>query len=162
MTRVRRSAIAAAFLVACSAPRGTINDRATVDSVRAFMARVSAGVTASGPAAWRSFFVDDSTFFMASEGRLVFASSAAATVAIEQLKQLISRIELHWGDSLRVDPLTPALAVVAAPYREVRVDQQGHQTEERGYFTGLAERRPDGWKLRDAHWSVLAPPPAVP
>jgi hypothetical protein len=34
--------------------------------------------------------------------------------------------------------------------------------DERGYFTGIAKRRATGWRLRDAHWSVLTPPAAVP
>jgi hypothetical protein len=50
---------------------------------------------------------------------------------------------------------------VAASYTEVRVDTAGHRVDEAGYFTGLAEHRPEGWRFRDAHWSVVGPPPAV-
>lgn len=159
---MRRTTLAAVLLTACGSPRTSAGDAATVDRVRAFMATVAHGITANGPAAWRGFFVDDSTFFMASEGRLVFPSSDAATRAIEQLQHVITHIELTWGDTIRIDPLAPDLAVIGAPYHEVRVDRDGHHVEERGYFTGVAQRRAGGWQLRDAHWSVETPPAAAP
>jgi hypothetical protein len=70
-------------------------------------------------------------------------------------------MELRWGDDLRVDPLTPNFAVIAATYKEVRLDTAGHRIEETGFFTGTAEHRDGHWQFRNAHWSVLAPPPAV-
>jgi len=135
---------------------------AIADSVRAFAASVARGVSDQGPAAWRGYFADTAAFFMASEGRLVFPTSESATRGIEQLGRVISHIELQWGDSMRVDPLAPGLAVLGATYHEVRVDQAGHRIEENGYFTGLAQHRAAGWQFRDAHWSVLAPPPKIP
>jgi hypothetical protein len=99
---------------------------------------------------------------MASEGRLVFPDPAAAALGIEQLTHILAHIELTWGDSIRVDPLAPGLAVAAAAYHEVRVDSAGHTVSESGFFTGLAQHGTAGWQLRDAHWSVTAAPPAVP
>jgi hypothetical protein len=133
---------------------------AVADSARTFLEQVASGVTREGPAAWRRYFTD-SAFFMASEGQLVFSSGAAAAQGIQALTHLIRRIELTWGDSLRIDPIGPGFAVVGASYREVRVDTAGHRVDEAGYFTGLAEHRPVGWQLRDAHWSVLVPASAV-
>ncbi|MGB7623480.1 MAG: hypothetical protein WBN92_14110, partial [Terriglobia bacterium] len=69
---------------------------------------------------------------------------------------------LNWGEDLRVDPLTPDLAVVAASYHEVLVNTAGRRVEETGFFTGTAEYRDGRWQLRNAHWSVAAPPPPVP
>lgn len=132
------------------------------DSVRAFAESVALGVTANGPAAWRTYFADESAFFMASEGRLVFPTSDAATRAIEGLTHTIAHIELRWGAALRVDPLAPGLAMLAAPYHETRVDTQRRRLEEDGFFTGLVEHRAGGWQFRDAHWSVVSPPTAVP
>ena len=135
---------------------------ALTDSVRAFAGTVARGVTAQGPAAWRSYFADDPAFFMVAEGRLVFPSSAAATRGIEGLTRTITQIELRWGDSLRVDGIAPGVAVVAMPYHETRRDARGHQVVEDGYFTGIVEHRTAGWQLRDAHWSVLSQPSPVP
>jgi hypothetical protein len=132
------------------------------DSVRTFAASVARGITQEGPAAWRGFLLDDTAFFMVAEGRLVFPNGGAAARAIPGLVRAIPHIELRWGDGLRVDALAPGLAMLAAPYFEVRVDTAGHKVEEIGFFTGLAEHRAAGWRLRDAHWSVLAPPPRVP
>ena len=97
------------------------------------------GVTAKGPVAWRTFFADEPAYFMASEGRLVFPTSDPAARAIQSLPEAITHIDLRWGDSLRVDPLAPGLALLAAPYHETRVDMRGHRVEEDGYFTGIAE-----------------------
>jgi hypothetical protein len=131
------------------------------DSVRAFAASVAQGVTAHGPAAWRAYFAEQPTFFMASEGRLVFPNSDSATRAIEGLTHVLKHLDLRWGDSLRVDPLAPGLALLATPYHEVQVDARGRRVEEEGFFTGIAEHYADGWRFRNAHWSVV-PPSALP
>ena len=135
---------------------------ATTNSVRAFAATVADDVTRQGPAAWRAQFADSPAFFMASEGHLVFANSDAATRGIQELTGSIAHIELRWGEPMLVDPLTPTLAMLGAPYHEVRVDTAGHRVEETGYFTGLAELGPAGWRFRNAHWSVASSPSPVP
>jgi len=132
------------------------------DSVRAFAVTMAHGISARGPAAWRGYFADDSAFFMAAEGQLVFASSEAATRGIEALTRMIAHIELQWRDPVRVDALAPGIAVVGMPYHETRVDSAGRRIDENGYFTGVAEHRGSGWQLRNAHWSVVPPPPAAP
>jgi hypothetical protein len=132
------------------------------DGVRGFMQAVAHDVTVAGPAAWRKQFADSPSFFMAADGQMVFPDSAAATKGIYDLALDIKQIELVWGNDLRVDPLTPVLAVVAAPYHEVRVNTSGLRVEEAGFFTGIAEYRDRRWELRDCHWSVMTPPPAAP
>jgi hypothetical protein len=132
------------------------------NSVRAFAATVANDITSRGPLAWRDHFADTPSFFMAADGQLVFANSDAATRGIKELPRSIAHIELRWGDPVLVDPLTPALAMLAAPYHEVLVDNAGHRVESSGYFTGLAELGPAGWKFRNAHWSVAAPTSPAP
>jgi ketosteroid isomerase-like protein len=145
-----------------SVPRSDAASSAGVaDSVRAFMETVAREVTRDGPAAWRRQFADDAAFFMAAEGRLVFPSAEAAANGIEELTRVIAHIELRWGNDVRVDPLGPGLAMVGASYTEVRADTARHRVEEAGFFTGLAEHRAAGWRLRDAHWSVVGPPATV-
>lgn len=129
--------------------------------VREFAAAVSRDVTQQGPAAWEKHFADSPAFFMASEGKLVFPNRQAARQAIGELTHTIQRIELTWGDDLRVDPLTPEFAVVASSWHEVQSDKEGHQTTENGFFTGLAERHNGQWQFRNAHWSVIAPAPGA-
>lgn len=145
-----------------SVPRSdAASSTGVADSVRAFMATLAREVTRDGPAAWRRQFADDAAFFMASEGRLVFSSAAAAGTGIDELTRVIAHIELRWGGDVRVDALGPGLAMVGASYTEVRADTAGHRVDEMGYFTGLAEHRAEGWRFRDAHWSVVGPPAAV-
>jgi hypothetical protein len=133
---------------------------AAVDSgVRAFMRGVAHGVTQDGPVAWRKYFADTPAFFMAVNGKIAFANSAEVTAGLPQVALAIKQIELKWGDDLRVDPLAPDLAVVAAPYHEFQVWADGHRVEDSGYFTGIAQYRDGRWQFRDAHWSEPVPPP---
>ncbi len=135
---------------------------AVEESARAFMRAVAHDVTQDGPAAWRKHFSESPSFFMASEGRLVFPNRAAATKGIQDFARTIKHIELRWGDDLRVDPLTSDLAIVAATWHEVQVSVEGKRVETTGFFTGCVEYQNGRWQFRDAHWSVAAPLPAVP
>jgi len=87
---------------------------------------------------------------------------AAARAALKELAVTLPHVELRWGSDLRVDALTPTLAVVASSYREVRVDAAGHRVNEAGFFTALVEFREGRWQLRNAHWSVPLPPSSLP
>jgi hypothetical protein len=143
-------------------PRLTAAEAATVDSgVRAFVLAVARDVASNGPGAWERAFADSPSFFMAVNGRLVFRDRAAATAAIGNLAGTIRSVDLTWGPDLRVDALTPTLAVVASSYREVRTGTDGSRVDESGFFTALAEHDREGWRFRDAHWSVPTPPPAL-
>jgi hypothetical protein len=136
-----------------SAARAVDVDR----EVRAFAQAVTRAVSHEGPAAWRRYFAEGPQFFMASEGRLVFPNSTSVTAAMPELVRTFKQIELQWGDDLRVDPLAPDLAMMAASYHEIQVNATGSRVDESGYFTGIAEYRGDRWQFRDAHWSVLPP-----
>jgi hypothetical protein len=94
---------------------------------------------------------------MAVEGSMAFPDSAAATKGIEDFARTNRHIELTWGNDLRVDPLTPDLAVMAASYHEIQEDIKGNRVEENGYFTGTAEYRDGRWQFRNAHWSAPVP-----
>jgi hypothetical protein len=134
---------------------------AVEEGVRAFAQTVANDVTQEGPLAWRKYFDPTPVFFMAVNGQMAFPNGAAAKEGIQNVALTIKHIELKWGDDLRVDPLTPELAVVAVPWREIQVDAAGHRTEEVGFFTGLAEYREGRWLFRDAHWSAPVSPSPV-
>jgi hypothetical protein len=137
-------------------------ERATAvqDGVRAFMRGVAHDVTQDGPTAWRKHFADTPAFFMAVNGKMVFANSAEVTARLPQVARAIKQIELNWGDDLRVDPLAPDLAVVGASYHELQVWADGHHVEDSGYFTGVVQYRDGRWQFRDAHWSSAPVPPS--
>lgn len=134
------------------------------EGVRSFAQTVEQDVTQQGPSAWSKHFEDVPEFFMVVNGQMAFASGAAAMTAMPSVAAQYKQITLQWGDDLRIDPLTPDLAVFAAPYHESLVTADGHNVESRGYFTGVAEYRGGSWKFRDAHWSeapaALPPAPA--
>ena len=137
-------------------------DSAGVEAgVRAFANTVAADVTREGPSAWRRHFADSPSFFMAVDGRMAFADSAAATAGIRNAAQAMPRIELHWGDDLRVDTLGPNLAVMAATYHEIQHQSSGRVVDTNGFFTGVAERRGGVWQFRNAHWSSIVLPTAM-
>jgi hypothetical protein len=125
-------------------------------SARAFMQTVAHDVTQQGPTAWRKFFSHGPKFFMASDGHLVFPNYPAADKAIGGLAATIKHIDLTWGNEVRVDPLTPSLAIVATPWHEVRVTTSG-RLEDSGFFTGTVEFLQGRWQFRDVHWSVAGP-----
>ena len=129
--------------------------------VRAFAKDVEHGVTQEGPTAWRRYFSESPEFFMASEGRLAFSNGESAIAAIPDLAHAIKRIELQWGEEMRVDPLAPNLAMMATPYHEVRTGATGSRVNDAGYFTGVTEFKGGHWQFRNAHWSVVVPPVAV-
>jgi hypothetical protein len=122
--------------------------------VRSFAAAVAAGVTREGPLAWRRYFEDTPSFFMAVNGQVIFPSGTAARDGIPQVALTFPHIELRWGDDLRIDPLTRGLAVVATSWHEVLTDPAGRSSSQAGFFTGLAEYRTGRWQFRDAHWSA--------
>jgi hypothetical protein len=112
--------------------------------------------------AWRKHFSDSPEFFMAVNGVIAFPNGQAAAQAIPEIARQYKHIELRWGDDLRVDGLTENLCVVAASYTEVIELQpgfEGMQGTQRGYFTGLAEKRNGQWQFRNAHWSAAVPAP---
>jgi len=138
-------------------PEPSISEAAAVTRmVQDFMATVARDVTADGPRAWRNYLSQQHAFVMASNGQLVFESGEAAQKGIGTLEQTIEHIELHWGQSLHIDPLTDTLAEVGVPFHETLVQKTGQRVSVDGYFTGLAEHSDMGWKFRSAHWSVPA------
>jgi SnoaL-like domain len=147
------------FLLACNSRSSSSDARqiSTVrDSVGMMMESIAAGVSQQGPVAWLHYFEDTANFFMASEGRLVFANNDSARNFINHtLVKAISKIELQWHD-IRIEPLTADYAQIAATFHEDITDATGKKIPADGYFTGLAHQVSAGWKLSNAHWSVIA------
>lgn len=132
------------------------------EEVAALMHATARDVTAQGPAAWRLYFSEAPAFFMVADGQLVFSTGAALKSAIPELVRSLPHIELQWGEDIRIDPLTPRLAVVATRYREVTLNAAGQHAESTGFFTGTAEERDGQWRFRNAHWSEPLPPHGSP
>jgi len=125
--------------------------------VQSFTRAVAENVTREGPSAWGTYFETGPSFFMAVDGHVQFQDGASAQAAIPNLVRAIKKIELQWGDALRVDPLTQEFAVVAAPWHEIVTFANGNRVDSSGYFTAVAENRNGQWQFRDAHWSTAQP-----
>jgi hypothetical protein len=129
-------------------------------AVRAFVLEVARNVSRDGPSAWKRAFADGPEFSMAANGLLVFADGQAMARGVDELTHTLPKIQLSFGEDLRVDPLTPTLAAVGASYSEVQTDASGRQHDDHGYFTALAQLKDGAWRLRSAHWSSV--PPSAP
>jgi hypothetical protein len=126
------------------------------NSVTEMVESISKNVSDKGPVAWLLYFENAPDFFMASEGQLKFPNIDTATNFINKtLVRNISKIELHWSH-IRIDPLTRELASIGAIFHEDILNTDKKTIPVDGYFTGIAHQTPQGWKLRNAHWSTLA------
>jgi hypothetical protein len=129
---------------------------AVQDSVLLMAESIAKNISHDGPVAWPRYFEDTPEFFMASEGQLVFPNYDSAKNFINHtLVKNIRAIELHWGN-IRIDPITGTAADIAATFHEDITDAAGKTSPQDGYFTGLAHQTPQGWKLKNAHWSIKA------
>ncbi len=156
---MRRSFICAVLLVAlagcASAPPPALDAAriAVVESgVRDLAAAIARDLAAEGPDGWLGHFAEGPEFFMASDGQIAFPDFATATSFVHDLDTRIATMRLTWGD-IRIDPLTPTMAMMAAPYDETLTETSGSELHFTGYFTGLAVETPSGWRLRHLHWS---------
>ncbi len=124
------------------------------DRVKQMAGSIAQDISKDGPAAWLKYFDNTPAFFMASDGQLAFADHNAAEQFINgTLVKTITHINLKWGE-VRVDPLTEQMGLMACTFHEDLTDVQGKTTPCNGYFTAIAQETKDGWKLRDAHWSI--------
>ena len=129
------------------------------DSVMEVAQRIPGDLSADGPSAWLRYFETGPAFFMANDGRIVLPSSDSARVFVEYLSRQLSAVDLNWLD-LRVEPLAPGVAALAASYRETITYTAGSDTTFGGYVTGVARHAGDGWRLQHLHWS--SPVPSLP
>jgi len=129
--------------------------------ITAMMDSIASDLRAQGPNAWLRYFESNAGFFMASDGTMAFPSNDSAVKAMPHIAALLRHADLQWG-ALRIDSLTPSLVQIATPFAETLVDSAGKEMKISGYFTALAHRGEDGWKLRNAHWSIVHPAAPTP
>jgi hypothetical protein len=110
-----------------------------------------------GPIAWLRHFETSPAFSMAVDGRVILPGADSATAYLRALSRTVSAIDLEWTD-LRVEPLAPGIAAVAAAYRESVTDTVGSSVAFAGYMTGVARHTSNGWRLQHLHWSSPVPP----
>ena len=133
----------------------TANEVASVkDSVQLLTANTAKDISTKGPIAWLNYFEDTPDFFMTSNGDMAFPDYKTADSFIKNtLVKQIQHINLKWLN-IRIDPLTPQIAVVGANFHEDITDTLGKITPFDGYFTATVHQTRKGWKYRDAHWSI--------
>lgn len=144
------------LLFSCQGSKTSFSEdqsRAVKDSVLQLADMTAKGISTKGPIAWLDYFEDSPGFFMANDGGVQLPDYKTADSFIKNtLVKVISKITLKWS-AIRVDPLTPGIAVMAAGYHEDITDASGKTTPYDGYFTALVHKTANGWKFRDEHWS---------
>jgi hypothetical protein len=125
------------------------------DSVKLMTDSIAEAVSHEGPAAWLRYFENTPTFFMVSDGQLVFPNIDTARHFINNvLVKKMPEIELRWS-GVQIDALTNEFANIAAFYHEDIPDSSGKKIPHDGYFTAIAHHTSQGWKLHNAHWSSM-------
>jgi len=170
MARVRPILAASCIIAACTpaaAPFGARERAAVADSVRELAARLAAQISAHGYRGFPPAMDSAPGYVWAYNGFIAFPSfdSMAAWTRTDPEPTVP---EVFAWDSVRVEPLAPGIAGVAATYTETRPDSTGRPQTEKGVFTAVAVHRSGGWKLTTAHTSTLprrlrrpSPPPGV-
>jgi hypothetical protein len=155
------SAVLWIALAACAGGENEVFDasrrQAVRDSARAFFESIPAELAGDGPDAWLRLFDPSTSFFMASDGQVALADRAAAEAFLAGFSPTVARVELVWED-VRIEPLAPGVAVVAAAYREAIVLADGSVSRFGGYVSGVARNRGGSWALQHLHWSSPEPP----
>jgi hypothetical protein len=148
--------VLAASLFSCSLNNSTLTDSQSQevrDSVLNLAGLTAKGVSTEGPVAWLDYFENSPGFFMANDGNLALPNYQTANTFIKNtVVKVMPKITLKWS-AIRVDPLTPQIAVMAARFHEDVTDPAGKITPYNGYFTALVHKTEKGWKFRDEHWS---------
>ena len=123
------------------------------DSVLKLADVTAKDISTKGPIAWLDHFEDSPGFFMATDGSIQLPDYKTADSFIKTtLIKVIPKITLKWS-AIRVDPLTPGLAVMAAGYPEDITDASGKTTPYDGYFTAVVHKTAKRWQFRDEQWS---------
>jgi hypothetical protein len=146
--------------IACQNNRAQLSTEQSTrvkDSVTKMAANIARDVSAKGPVAWLNYFEDTPGFFMASDGQLAFKDyQSAKTFTLNTLVKSIPHIKLQW-EHIRIDPLAPNLALMAADFHEDITTAAGNSIPFDGDFTTTAHYNGHSWKLKNLHWSIKKP-----
>ena len=119
------------------------------------MDSVSKNISSDGPKEWLNYFEKAPSFYMASDGKLVFPNYNAATKFInDTLVNIVSTINLKWSN-INVDVLNDKAAAVRAAFSEDINFKQGNIIKFNGYFTAVIDNTSEGNKFRNLHWSII-------
>lgn len=146
------------FISSCNNHNDSLSKRkpdpAVQEGVHQMLDSIARNVTEKGPVAWLDYFENTPDFFMATDGQLDFPNKDTAAIIINNkiVKQIVA-IELKWNN-IHIDALSGTLAAIGADFHEDITDTNGNKFPVNGYFTGIAHRSVEGWKLRNLHWSI--------
>jgi len=130
---------------------------AITDSVKQLTANISRDLAAKGPASWLNYFQNSPQFFMAADGQLSFRDYNSAKAFIQDtLIKNMHKIVLKWSNT-RIDVLSRRIASIGCDFHEDITLANEQTLPFDGYFSGTAVATPQGWKLRNAHWSMKKP-----
>ena len=132
---------------------------AIADSVRGHLGELATWMSAQGAGrAFPTFFDSAPGFVQAADGRVTSASFDSLAARYRSWAPPAGA-RLTW-DTVRVEPLGPGLAHFTGTFTESFTPPTGQPYEGHGVMSGVAVRRPGGWRIAAVHTSVV--PPATP
>jgi hypothetical protein len=127
------------------------------DSVTRMATNIGNDVSAKGPAAWLDYFENDRSFFMASDGILVFRNyTVAKTYTRDTVAKNFKKINLDLAN-MTIDPLSIYYASIGADFHEDIVMATGKGLSIDGYVTATAHFDGNRWRLRNLNWAIKPP-----
>jgi len=160
---MRRGGVAVAFglvLLGCDgAPRQApvAADDAALEGARALVTSIPAALAERGPSAWLDYFEDSPSFFMVSDGAIVFADLPAARDFLAGFAARVSALTLSWHEP-RYENVGGGVVVVTAGFDETIRMTDGTESSFGGRMSGVVRRAGDGWRLQHLHWSTPVAP----
>jgi hypothetical protein len=129
---------------------------AIADSVRGLLGELATWMSSQGAGrAFSAFFDSAPGFVQAADGRITSPSFDSLATRYRSWAPPAGG-RLAW-DTVRVEPLGPGLAHFTGAFTESYAPQSGQPYVGHGVMSGVAIRRPAGWKIAALHTS-LAPP----
>jgi hypothetical protein len=150
--------LASLFIIgSCNSPTKTATQAGLKESreeIGQLAIKMESDISKNGPVAWLNYFEESPDFFMASNGELVFKDYQGANSFITKvLVKNIAKIALKLTN-IHVDPYTAVWGSIGADFNEDLTDPSGKTIGIDGYFTATVHKTANGWKLRNAHWSI--------
>ncbi len=141
------------FTIACITTTCKNDRKVSVNRIQQMMDSVERSLL-QGPKEWLNYFEDTHSFYMISDGKLVFPDyNIAAKFINDTLVNIINTINLKWSN-ISVDVLNDNTALARAAFNEDIKFKQGNVVNYDGYFTAVIDNTSSGFKFRNLHWSI--------
>lgn len=139
------------WMAGCTHPP-ELSDADRLLAIEHFRADLSDALKERGPVAWLDYFEDSESFFMGSDGAVVFPSIDSARVFVDRLSETLTSIELTWV-APRTTLHSDGIATLVSEYHESILQTSGDSVSFGGLVSMLLVDTDNGIRIRNLHWS---------